>query len=310
MSPRSSGRSADSGSTGIIYSMTGFGKSDFRARKMSGTVEIRSFNHRFLKIAFKLPSILAPWEPRIEKLVRDRIARGSLNLTVKLQSAYRRPPYTFDPSVVEGYVSVLRRLKKEYGLEGEPSLDLIAGLPETLVAVPEDADLTEVEWKGVRRGILAALDRLVAMRATEGEKLQRDILRRGKGIEKRAGAIRRLAPKVVAGYQKKLHQRLRSLLDEREVPIEAADLAREIAFFADRSDISEEIERLASHLAQFDEVVHDAHEAGRRLEFILHEMFREVNTIGSKANDAAISRIVVEMKAEIEKIREQVQNIE
>ena len=158
--------------------------------------------------------------------------------------------------------------------------------------------------------MLAALDRLGEMRIAEGEKMEKDVVKRRKIIGKLATSIDKAAPRVVKNYEERLHQRINHLLEGKKIDVTREDLAREVALFADRCDISEEIARLDSHLKQFDEIVASKQEAGRRLEFILHEMFREINTIGSKSNDSKISHVVVEVKAEIEKIREQVQNIE
>jgi len=290
--------------------MTGFGKASFESRRAAGTIEIRTVNHRYLKLSLRLPPSLSEFEAQVEATVRNTITRGSVHLNVRLSPESRRSTATFDLEAVAGYLRSLRQIKQRFGLEGEPTLDLVVGLPDVLRVESEDESSSEGDWKGLRAGLGVALDELRTMRETEGAKLARDIVRRRRRIEQLTNRIRRRAPKVVGGYAARLRQRVSNLVGDRQAPLEPADLAREIAFFADRSDVTEELDRLASHLQQFDTVIATGTEAGRRLEFILHEMFREANTIGSKANDAEISHLVVEMKAEIEKIREQVQNIE
>lgn len=292
-----------------VLSMTGYGKTTLRSARFSGSIEIRSFNHRHLKLALKVPAILTSYEAKIEQIIRDRIARGSVSLTIKLVSKGRRAPFTFDDQVIGGYVTALRELGKRHGLAGDPTLDLVAQLPEALVAIEPNEAISDADWRSLRADLGEAIDKLLAMRTAEGAKLEKDIVRHRKEIAKSVKQIARIAPEVVDSYREKLLQRVKHLLGA-EIPVDPSDLAREIAVFADRCDISEELARLDSHLRQFDEIVKTGVEAGRSLEFILHEMFREVNTIGSKANDSAISHLVVDMKATIEKIREQVLNIE
>ncbi len=303
-----------SGTTGRkdspIVSMTGYGKAALASKRFHGSVEIRSFNHRHLKLALKVPPALSGYEPKIEQLVRDHLDRGSVSLTIKLARVGRRSPYRFDEDVVGGYVETLEALAERFGLEGRPTLELVTGLPEVLVPVENEASLSESEWRTIRKQVLEAVLGLVEMRRAEGDQLARDVIRRRRDIERATKKIAKLAPKVAPGYRDRLAQRVAQLLESTDAVVEKNDLAREVAAFADRCDISEELARLDSHLQQFDEIIETGREAGRRLEFILHEMFRETNTIGAKANDSGISHLVVEIKAEIEKIREQVQNIE
>lgn len=302
-------RTAKSAGKAPVLSMTGYGKTTLRSARFSGSIEIRSFNHRHLKLAVKVPAILSSYESKIEQAIRDRIARGSVSLTIKLVSKSRRAPFEFDDQVIGGYVTALRDLAKRHGLAGDPTLDLVAQLPEALVAIEPSEAVSDGDWRSLRADLAEAVDKLVAMRTAEGAKLEKDIVRHRKDIAKSVKQIARVAPGVVETYREKLHQRVAQLAGA-DVPVDSSDLAREIAVFADRCDISEELARLDSHLRQFDEIVRSGVEAGRSLEFILHEMFREVNTIGSKANDSTISHLVVDIKATIEKIREQVLNIE
>jgi len=293
-----------------VSSMTGFGKTTLRSPRYSGWIEVRSFNHRYLKLSLKTPSYLQGRENEIEKILRQRMRRGSVSLTVKLALEDGRTPFEFDDQVIAGYVRELRRIKEKHDLSGEPSLELVTGLADALI--PRDADdtLSGADWKALRDEIVRTVDRLVVMRQNEGRKLRAEIVRRRKSIEKRVKVVEKASPRVARFYHERLKQRMRQLEREVELELDEAELAREVALFADRCDISEEVARMYSHLSQFDEIVESGNEVGRRLEFILHEMFREINTIGSKANDADIAREVVEAKAEIERIREQVQNIE
>ncbi len=309
--PKADAKSANAKSSAApILSMTGFGKSSIKTPRLSGSVETRSFNHRHLKIALKVPSYFSSYETKIEQLIRDRVARGSVSMTVKAVLESRRNPFDFDDQAIAGYVEALRRVKKKFALEGEPSLDMIPSLPDTLISRDIGDSVTDADWRAVRAEVMQAVDRLCAMRAAEGRKLERDIVKRRRNIAKFAKQIAKIAPTVVDHYRQRLHTRINNLLSGTEAEVDETALAREVAIFADRCDISEEIARIDSHLLQFDDIVASGHEAGRRLEFILHELFREANTIGSKSNDSTISHLVVEIKAEIEKIREQVQNIE
>jgi len=306
---RGKGKSGARGGSPIV-SMTGYGKAALASKRFHGSVEIRSFNHRHLKLALKVPTALSGYEAKIEQLVRDHLDRGSVSLTIKLAHAGRRTPYRFDEDIAEGYVETLVALAERFGLEGRPTLELVTGLPEVLVPVENEEPLTESEWRSIRKQVAEALQGLIEMRRAEGDKLARDVGKRRRDIERSAKKIAKLAPQVATAYRDRLAQRVSQLLESTDTVVEPADIAREVALFADRCDISEELARLESHLEQFDEIVESGREAGRRLEFILHEMFRETNTIGAKANDSGISHLVVEIKAEIEKIREQVQNIE
>ncbi|MBI1852802.1 MAG: YicC family protein [Planctomycetes bacterium] len=294
---------------GIVRSMTGFGKSTRTGESWSVTAEIRSVNHRFLKVTLKLPGALQAYDARIEDIVKRRVARGSVTLAVRYESANARAVFHVDPASVRGYVDALRNLKETYDLSGEPSLELVADMPGIFQSNGA-AELPANEWTAIQEAVGEAVDRLVAMRETEGSKLTSEIRDRQRAIGKTLAQVKKRAPRVVREYHDKLRERASALLQSSPLAIKEEDLRRDVAIFADRCDVTEEIARLDSHLAQFESVIASGREVGRRLDFLLQEVFREVNTIGSKASDAEIAHAVVEAKAEIEKIREQVQNLE
>ncbi len=290
-------------------SMTGFGKASRSAPGYSVSLEIRSVNHRYIKVSLKLPAALQPYDTRLEELVRRHVSRGSITVSVKHESANAKTPFHFDPAAVRGYVEALRQMKSTFNLAGEPSIDLVAEMPSAF-QVDEAAELPAEEWSAIEAAVSEAMERLVSMREAEGARLAQEIKNRVKLLAVTVSHIRKRAPRVVKEYHAKLKERAEVLLRSSPVAIKDEDLRREIAVFADRCDVTEELARLESHLTQFEDVIASGREVGRRLDFLLQEIFREVNTIGSKASDAEISHAVVEAKAEIEKVREQVQNIE
>jgi uncharacterized protein (TIGR00255 family) len=289
--------------------MTGFGKASRSGSAYSVSAEVRSVNHRYVKISLKLPAALQAFDTRIEEVVKRRISRGSVTLTLRYESERVRTPFHVDPASVRGYVEALRQMKETYGLAGEPSLELVAEMPGVF-QTDESVDLPPEEWTAIQETIAEALRQLVAMREAEGAQLVAEIRRRRRTIEKLVARIRKRAPRVVKEYHQKLNERAAALLRSSPLSVKEEDLRRDVAVFADRADVTEELARLDSHLKQFDDVIASGREVGRRLDFLLQEIFREVNTIASKASDAEIAHAVVEAKAEIEKIREQVQNLE
>jgi uncharacterized protein (TIGR00255 family) len=295
--------------TSVVRSMTGFGKATRSGDGFSVTAEIRSVNHRFIKVTLKLPGALQAYDARVEEIVKRRVARGSITLSVRYDSSNARAVFSVDPASVRGYVEALRELKRAYDLAGEPSLELVADMPG-IFQTTGAAELPAVEWTAIQEAVAEAVDRLVSMRETEGARLAQEIRDRHRDIAKTVVHVKKRAPRVVREYHDKLRERAAALLQSSPLAIKEEDLRRDVAIFADRCDVTEEIARLDSHLEQFESVIASGRDVGRRLDFLLQEVFREVNTIGSKASDAEIAHAVVEAKAEIEKIREQVQNLE
>jgi uncharacterized protein (TIGR00255 family) len=292
----------------MIRSMTGFGQRHASWQDGAVTVEMRSVNHRFLEIACRLPRPLHALEEPFKKVVQQRCTRGRVEVTVSLQGAKARGGLiNLDQAMAKQYHQALRRLKTTLRLSGSIDVALIAGLRDVLTVSDQPADDPDLA-KLVLQLAEEALDQMHAMRTREGTALAEDILGRVQLLRDHRSAVAARAPIVLQEGFERMKQRIEKLLcaEAPDVP----RLHQELALYADRGDITEEIVRLDSHMLQFEHQLKRAESVGKTLEFLLQEMGREVNTIGSKANDAAIAGHVVQMKAELERIREQVQDVE
>ena len=293
----------------MIRSMTGYGSAEMLTPARRFTVEMRSVNHRFSEILVRLPRDLSALEDRVRALVQSRVLRGRVDVTIMREERGARPKTVrSDTDLARAYAQALRELADVLGVAGEIGLSHIVSLPD-VVKVEEAREDVEVLWPDLSRAVEEAVIALVGMREAEGRRLAADLLTRLDHVEGFARVIEGRARVAAAEYAQRLRQRVAELL--REVPVDEARLAMEIAIFAERVDISEEVTRLRSHLAQFrEDVTNAAGAVGRRLEFVLQEMGREANTIGSKASDLEITRAVIGVKGELESLREQVQNVE
>ncbi|HAA77321.1 TPA: YicC family protein [Candidatus Latescibacteria bacterium] len=291
----------------MLSSMTGFGKSDIEADGSRVSVEIRTVNGRYGDVSVHLPRYLSEFEPRIKELVLGRIARGRVDVSISYQSdqATQGTP-TLNEAVADAYVSELTKLV-DRGVAGEPTLTSVASLPNVFSFETPEVDVDEV-WGILERGCESAVNECHRMRQVEGAKLADDFRGRIETLNGLISKVEELAPTRVESAKKRLKEKLEALLTP-----EAVDQSRvmmEIAILADRSDITEECVRFHSHNEQFLDTLDRGESVGRRLNFLLQEMLREANTIGSKAGNAEIAHIVVEMKEEIEKLKEQVLNVE
>jgi uncharacterized protein (TIGR00255 family) len=292
----------------MIKSMTGYGKGDAVSEQGSFLVEIRSVNHRYGEVSVRMPRAFLSQENEIKRLVSALLKRGKIDVTVQWEesSGVDSIPQV-NRELALGYCETFRQLSGELGLPGEVPLALILAqkgvLRDSGTTVDEAGLLPQLT--GAVRSALTAID---SMRTREGEALASDLLARRRQVAEWVEQIRERTPLMVAEYQQKLAARLEQLLGD--VELDPARLAQEVALLADRCDITEELVRLNSHFAQFDEALRLKEAVGRKLDFLMQEMNREVNTIGSKANDAAIASLVIQVKAEMEKMREQVQNVE
>ena len=293
----------------MIRSMTGFGAATAATSGGRLSVEVRSVNHRFSEVQLRLPRDLTPLEDRVRGIVQTRVHRGRVEVVVMREDGARRArTIRADLDLASAYARALRDVAGAVGASGEVTLAQIAGLPDVL-RIEEDRVDVEVLWPSLEPAVQAATDALVAMRAAEGQRLASDLLARAVALERMTEEIALRSRDIVRVHADRLRARLAELLDE--TPVDEARIATELALFAERSDITEELTRLRSHLAQFRQTVSGEDGAlGRKLEFILQEMSRETNTIGSKANDLETTRIVIAMKSELESLREQIQNVE
>jgi uncharacterized protein (TIGR00255 family) len=288
--------------------MTGYGRGEATSDGAKFTVELSTVNRRQSEIVMALPRDLSEFEVRIRQVINARISRGRTNVLVALHHSSRATPsLALDVALARSYHDAMRALQKELGAPGEITIDTILQAPGVMRA-PEETIEADRAWPALQRALDAALSDLIKMREREGKHLAKDLIRRLKSIRKLLKEIRAQHPEVI----KKFRAALADRIEKAGLAAEQNDerLSREILLFADRSDISEELTRLESHLAQFAHHLRKEEPVGRALEFIVQELFRELNTLGAKANDAAISQRVVACKTEVEKIREQVQNLE
>jgi len=290
-------------------SMTGFGMGKAAAGGVQVEVELGSVNRKVFDVRVSLPRSLSVLEPRVRELVQEKISRGNVTATVRVSVSSHANPQgvVVDTGLSKAFIRELRKTAKELGLVDDLKASTLLRLPEVLQC-RHLMDDSERVWRLLKRALNQALGALVAMRKMEGAALGTDLNARLKKLRQRMVFLREQAPLVPERYREKLHKRL----TDAGLGAECRDetIAREIVIFADRSDISEEIVRLDSHFKQASGLMRSSNPAGRALDFICQEMFREINTIGSKANDARISTEVIQFKTELESVREQVQNIE
>jgi uncharacterized protein (TIGR00255 family) len=291
----------------MIKSMTGFGQGSAEGDSFRVRVDIRTVNNRFLDIHARLPQELASLEVPIKKQVQAALDRGRVDLTISVEQM-KQATFVINRPLVSGYLSALSEMKREFGLEGDPSLELIAKLPGALQVSQDSSGLDESLVTGVVAAVSQALVTLTEMRIVEGHELAAELSTRLDHIEAELPAIESEAGRLPGIYKEKLLKRLQDAVAGGQV--DETRLAQEAVMLADRSDISEEIARLKSHILQMRDVLRGEAEVGKRLDFILQEMNREANTILSKSGDLAISDAAIAIKTEVEKLREQGQNVE
>lgn len=294
----------------MIKSMTGFGRGEFSDGKRTIIAEIRAVNHRYSDITVKMPRRYSFAEDRIKNAVKEVVRRGKLEVSIIVENITEDDTnIRLNTMVARQYFDNLNLLKEEFGLTGEVTLPFLAGLPDVMKAVPDVEDEEEIT-KCLETSVQSAARHLDEMRIAEGGKLAEDLLARGKHIRELVDRIEDRAPRVVEVYTEKLKARIKELIGSSATVPEDRILL-EAAIFADKSNITEELVRLDSHIQQLHSIISNSSQPdGKKLDFLVQEMNREANTIGSKANDMEITNVMLEIKSEIEKIREQVQNIE
>jgi len=292
----------------MIRSMTGFGLGQVEAEGLVMRVEVRSVNHRFLQARFRLPGELADLEPRVDQLVKKHLARGAVTLTVNVTRAAAPTSAAVEEELAARYVELLGGLAERLDLENDLELSDVAGLPGVIVQ-REDESAREREAGVLLEATEAALINLVEMRTTEGAAIEADLRANAVVIDRLRGQVAERMPVVVQQHFEAMKKRAEGLLGD-DTRIDPKDLTRELAVLSERADVSEELSRLTSHLEHLDAVLGEGGEVGRKLDFLVQELYREANTIGSKAGDAEVAHAVVELKTHIERVREQVQNVE
>jgi len=296
----------------MIRSMTGYGRGENTLYNRKFSVEIKSVNHRYSDLTIKLPRLMNPYEDRVRKKAAAEVLRGKADIYILFETlAGDDVKISLNTAMADAYVGKLREIQERYGLDGNIPVGLISGFQD-VVSVERisagDEEILSQMWEALEPALDAALSMHGAMRAKEGQALKSDILEKRGTVSGLLQKVKARAPYVAAEAGEKLRARLAEALGEPG--LDPNRLAQEIALLADRACIDEEMTRLESHLAQLGDILNETDPVGRKLDFLVQEMNREVNTIGSKANDLEITKIVVDMKSEVEKIREQVQNFE
>ena len=295
----------------MIRSMTGYGRAEAVLGGRKYVVEIKSLNHRYLELSLRIPANLLPLEMEIKKRINEHLIRGKIDITI------RRETYSgiegsrlleVNLPLVKNYYDLLIQLKDLFNLKEDITLDMMAGLKDVFIPLETLEDEITVLWEGLAGVLSNAIAALIDMRQKEGEVLGQDLKARLYLINEHLDEIDARAPQIVLEYQKRLVARIRELMDG--MVIDESRLSQEVAIMAEKSDITEEIVRFRSHIKQFFEMLKSPEAMGRKVDFLIQEMNREVNTIGSKSNDAEVSCHVIEIKSELAKLREQVQNLE
>jgi len=292
----------------MIKSMTGYGGAKGTSGKLEIAVEVKSVNNRYLDSTIKLPRVFNAFEEALKTIVHGAISRGKVDVYISIDSSKADDiEIKINKPLVEAYVEALRTIEWENDLSSDIRVADLIRFPDILQAEKHEVD-TEKLCADISKVLSAALADLNDMRTREGEKLYKDILARLDEIERLTTSAAELSPKIVEDYRKKLESRMNEILQTAN--IDEARILTEAALFADRTAINEETVRLSSHIAQLRELISNDEPVGRKIDFLVQEFNREANTIGSKGNDTEMSKIIVDLKAEIEKIREQAQNIE
>ncbi len=291
----------------MLKSMTGYGQGTASGDNFNVTVDLRSVNNRNLDIHWRAPQDLASLEIPLKKMVHAAVSRGRVDVTINF-SQTGDVSYELNRPLIRGYLEALRMMRNEFGLSGEADLAAITKLPNVLTPSTASDTLSNSVIEGIESALTHALTALVAMRAVEGHELQKEMIARIDRIEKNVAIIESGSDGIIDAYRDKLRKRIEELLEKASV--DETRLAQEIAYLAERSDISEEIARLKSHLGQLRELLSGDGEIGKKLDFLLQEINREANTILSKSSELSICDSAIEIKTEVEKLREQAQNVE
>ena len=289
--------------------MTGFGRGAASGENFAVSVEIKTVNNRFLDLNLRLANELQNLEANLKRTIQNRLSRGRVDVFINYERT-SEIVYELNRPLIAGYISALRQMQEEFSLAGEPDFNYIARLPNALQ--PKAEDLSEDFANGVEAAVNIALDELEKMREIEGESLKNDLNNLLSEIENHLPKIESESANVADEYRQKLTKRIENLLakSDAQIELDQSRLAQEVAYLADKSDIAEEITRLKSHIEQFRGIMDEEKEVGKQLDFLTQELNREANTIASKTNNLTVKESALQIKSAIEKIREQVQNVE
>ncbi|MBM7560530.1 YicC/YloC family endoribonuclease [Fusibacter tunisiensis] len=294
----------------MIYSMTGFGRGEFSSGVFDVTVEMRAVNNRYCDIVVKMPKKLTVFEERIKSKVKSELSRGRVDVYINLEeTSHDNYAVKANYEILDRFVEVYRSISERYDLKDDVSLALLSRVQDGIEVSYEDRDEAEF-WNAIEPALTDALKHLMEMRSIEGQQLKIDVLQKIANIKENLEKLSEYAPLIVSTYRKKITDRIEELLSDMNAEIDASRIANEIAIFSDKTNINEEIVRIHSHLEQIERILETDVPVGRKLDFLIQELNREVNTIGSKSPDSEISTLVIELKSDLEQIREQIQNIE
>ena len=292
----------------MTKSMTGYGRSELQHEGKELIFEIKSVNHRYTDFSIRVPRYYGFLEDKIREYLQQYVSRGKINAYLSIASRGEEDKIVMlDEGLTHSYIKALQQLEQQYGLKNDITVSSVARYTE-LFNVEKKQEDQEKLWELVRQVADAAIEDFVTMRVREGKRLEQDLVQRAEEILNKVNQIELHSPKVVEEYRQKINQRVAEIL--KDAAIDENRILTEVAIFADKMSTTEEIVRLKSHIVALQDILKEQQPVGRKLDFLVQEMNREINTIGSKANDLSISKHVVEIKAELEKMREQIQNIE
>ncbi len=294
----------------MLLSMTGFGEAHSQRDDLAVAVEVRAINSRFFKLTVRATEGYAALEPHIEEMARKLIRRGTVQVNLRVERLHSCQDYLINADVLNGYREQLQAISRKWGEKADFALESLLPLPGVIDDRTAALFRPENDWPAISAVLAAALQNLSEMRIREGQAMADDLAANCRAIGAGVEEIERRSPLVLDAYRARLEERINKVLAEHRVTLDPADLIREVSLVAERGDIAEELVRLKSHLDQFETIVRLPESSGRKLEFLTQELFREVNTIGSKSSDVEIAKQVIEIKTAIERIREMIQNIE
>ena len=292
----------------VLKSMTGYGRNEEIVGGKKILCEIKSVNHRYSDYSIKVPKYYGFLEDKVREFASKHISRGKVDIYVGIESyAEADKEIVVNTELARSYIDALLKLRDEFGLRDDISVNSVARYPDIFVQERKEEDEEEI-WESVKTVLMPAIESFTAMREREGERIQRDLEQRVEFMKALAAKIDERSPETVAEYRERLYTKIKAVLEDRE--IDDARVLTEVAIFADKVAVNEEMVRLASHFDEFYGICASGEPAGRKLDFLIQEINREINTTGSKASDIEIAKLVVDLKAETEKLREQIQNIE
>ena len=292
----------------MIKSMTGFGRCEIAEADRKFTVEMKGVNHRYLDVNIRMPKKLNFFDSAIRTVLKQYVTRGKVDIFITYEDlSQAQSSVKYNPLIAAEYMKYFKQMEEEFGLENDISVSALARFPEVLTMEEQVEDEEEL-WNGLKKALEGAFKQFVETRITEGENLKKDILAKLTFLEQEVAAVEERSPQIVAEYRQKLEEKVAELLADTQM--EENRLAAEVILYADKICTDEEVVRLKSHIQHMKETLEESNGIGRKLDFIAQEMNREANTTLSKINDVTLADVAIDMKTEIEKIREQVQNIE